>query len=260
MNTTINKPTGSNPLFEYLLRIADDRLILGHRLSEWCGHAPVLEEDIAMTNMALDYLGQATYLLEYASEQSDRWENADQLAYLRDDREYRNIKMVELPNGDFAFTVAREFLFSLFSKLFHQQLQLSEDTQLAGMAAKAYKEDIYHFRHSRDWMLRMGDGTDESHRRLQSAVDEIWTYTGELFYMDEVDRSVIESGIGVDLETIRPEWNTVINETFAEATIELPDQSQYMAKGGRGGLHTEHLGYLLDEMQFLTRSHPDAKW
>lgn len=258
----MNPDTGisTKPLFEYLIRLSDDRLILGHRLSEWCGHAPVLEEDIALANMALDYLGQANALLDYAAMLNEDWENADHLAYWRDDREFRNIKLVELPKGDFAFTIAREFLFSVYSRLFHTVLQSSADKQLGGMAAKALKEDLYHVRHSRDWVLRLGDGTEESHKRLQNAIDEIWTYTGELFFMDEIDETLIDLNIGVDLNKIRSDWETEVSKTLAEATITHPDKNQFMASGGRKGLHTEHLGFLLQEMQFLTRSHPEASW
>lgn len=258
MNQSEKKP--SDPLFEYLVRMADDRLILGHRLSEWCGHAPILEEDIALANLALDYLGQATALLEYAAANNNSWNNADHLAYWRNDRDFRNIKMVELPNGDFAFTIARQFLFSVFSRLFHDALQSSKDSQLGGMASKALKEDLYHVRHSRDWILRLGDGTDESHQRLQQAIDDLWTYTGELFYMDGIDEIMNDIGIGVNLKQLRTEWDENVSHTLIEATIDLPDKDQFMMSGGRNGLHTEHLGYLLEEMQFLTRSHPDASW
>ena len=244
----------------YLLRMADDRLVLGHRLSEWCGHGPILEEDIAMANIALDYIGHASSLLKYAGEIEDQGRDEDQLAYFRSGREYLNIKMVELPKGDFGFTIARQLLFSTFSLLYYQQLMNSNDEQLKGLAAKAFKESRYHFRHSKEWTLRLGDGTDESHGRIQHAFDELWMYTEELFYMDDIDRKLMEEDIAVDLTSIKPEWEQRINYILTEATLTVPSDDQYMQSGGRNGIHTEYLGYLLGEMQILPRTYPDAQW
>jgi len=257
---TTQNVTTKEAFFTYLLRLADDRLVLGHRLSEWCGHGPVLEEDIAMANIALDYIGHAASLLKYAGEIEDNGRDEDKIAYFRTEREYLNIKMVELPIGDFAFTVGRQLLFSTFSLLFYQKLLGSNDEQLKGLASKALKEARYHFRHSREWTLRLGDGTEESHERMQNAFEEIWMYTEELFYMDDVDNRLIKEGIAVDLESIKPDWKNKIHETLAEATLSVPTDDQYMQTGGRQGIHTEHLGYLLGEMQTLPRTFPDAEW
>lgn len=254
------KADTSKPYFEYLLRLADDRLIIGHRMSEWCGHAPHLEEDLAMANMALDQIGQAKAFLEYAAEVEDEGRSEDDLAYFRDDIDFRNLQLVEQPNGDFGFTIARQFLFSTFSELLLERLQDHPDKQLAGIAAKSLKEVKYHVRHSRDWVVRLGDGTDESHRRVQQAFDDLWMFTEELFYMDEIDKKLIKDDKAPDLSELKPEWNNRVNATLEEATLERPEDEQYMATGGRVGFHQEELGYLLMEMQFLRRSHPEAEW
>jgi len=247
-------------LFEYLLRMADDRLILGHRISEWCGHGPILEEDIALSNIALDLIGNAANLLEYAAEVEAKGRDQDDLAYLRDEREYRNIKMVELPKGDFGFTIARQFLFSAWSYLHLKALQESTDQTLKGLAQKAFKETQYHLRHAREWMLRLGDGTEESHRRVQQSLNELWRFTGELFSQDEVDKTLMNAGIIPKMENLRSGWNSLVAEVLEEATLEKPDEQQYMVSGGRQGLHTEHLGHLLADMQYLQRSYPEAEW
>ena len=247
-------------LFEYLLRMGDDRLILGHRLSEWCGHGPILEEDIALSNIALDYIGHATSLLEYAGEIEDKGRDEDDIAFFRDGIDYKCIKMVQLPRGDFGFTMARQFLFSVFSYLFYSKLKDTGDDTLRGMAQKALKETRYHVRHSREWILRLGDGTDESNERIQKSFNDLWMYTDELFYMDDIDKHLIDEGIAFDLADIRPEWKDRVEQTMEEATLEVPPYDQYMAEGGREGFHTEHLGHLLAEMQRLPRSYPDAEW
>jgi len=263
MTDTATKQSGittKDALFEYLLRMADDRLILGHRLSEWCGHGPILEEDIALTNISLDYIGHATSLLEYAGEVEDKSRDEDDIAFFRDTIDYKCIKMVELPKGDFGFTIARQFLFSVFSYLFYNKLKETSDDTLRGMAQKALKETRYHIRHSREWVLHLGDGTDESHHRIQKAFNELWMYTDELFYMDETDQHLVEKGIGVDLEQVRPDWKNQVEKVLNDATLNVPSYDQYMAEGGRIGIHTEYLGYLLAEMQRLPRSYPDAQW
>ncbi len=253
--------TKSEVLHEYLLRLADDRLILGQRLSEWTGHGPELEEDLALANIALDMIGHAAALYEYAAEISgDETRDEDYYAYFRDDIDFKNLKICELPVGDFAFTIARQFLFSSFSYFLYEQLQSADDKQFAGIIKKHLKEIKYHLRHSREWVLRLGDGTDESHNRLQSAFDEIWMYTGELFDMDDTDQMAIDHGIGTNFSAFRNDWEKLIVETLEEATIKVPDFDQYMQEGGRRGFHTEFLGHLLAKMQFLRRSYPDGEW
>jgi ring-1,2-phenylacetyl-CoA epoxidase subunit PaaC len=248
-----------NANFEYLLRLGDDRLVLGHRLSEWCGHAPILEEDIALANIALDLIGQATLLLGLAGKLEGAGRDADALAYLRDGIDFRNALLVELPKGDFAVTTVRQLFFSVFAMLQAEALLRSTNTELAGIAAKAVKELRYHVRHSADWVLKLGGGTDESHRRAQAAVDDLWRYTGELFLADDVDREAAASGFGVDPSTVEHPWQTTVRDVLGRAGLTIPDVS-YMQRGGRTGRHTEHLGHMLSEMQILARSHPGASW
>ena len=244
---------------EYLLRLGDDRLILGHRLSEWCGHAPILEEDIALANIALDLIGQASLLLGLAGKIEGQGRDADGLAYLREAVEYRNALLVELPKGDFAVTIVRQFFFSVFALLQAEALQRSSDHELAGIAAKAVKEFRYHVRHSADWVLKLGGGTAESRSRAQRAVDELWRYTGEFFLTDDTDRVAAASGFGVDPSTLESSWSETVRDVLERASLTIPDTS-YMQRGGRAGRHTEHLGHLLSEMQILARSHPGASW
>ncbi|MCW9706143.1 1,2-phenylacetyl-CoA epoxidase subunit PaaC [Fodinibius salsisoli] len=260
MSTAADSITTQEARYEYLLRLADDRLILGHRLSEWCGHGPILEEDIALANMALDYIGHAASLYEYAAEIEGKERHRDDLVYFRNDVEFKNLKLVELPRGDFGFTMARQFLFSAFSYFLYEQLCEVEDEQLGGMAQKHWKEIKYHLRHSREWVLRLGDGTKESHRRIQDAFNEIWTYTGEMFYQDLVDELLQDEKLATDLNNFKADWEELVTSTLEEATLEVPDFDQFMAEGSRKGLHTEHLGHLLAEMQHLRRSYPDADW
>jgi ring-1,2-phenylacetyl-CoA epoxidase subunit PaaC len=245
--------------FEYLLRLGDDRLLLGHRLSEWCGHAPILEEDIALANIALDLIGQASLLLGLAGKIEGQSRDADVLAYLRDAVEYRNALLVELPKGDFAVTIVRQLFFSVFGLLQADALQRSSNEELAGIAAKAVKECRYHVRHSADWVLKLGGGTTESRSRAQRAVDDLWRYTGELFLADNIDRAVAASGIGVDPSTLESGWSETVRDVLGRAGLTIPE-TPYMQRGGRAGRHTEHLGHLLSEMQILARSHPGASW
>ena len=245
--------------FEYLVRLGDDRLVLGHRLSEWCGHAPILEEDIALANIALDLIGQANLLLGMAAEAEGKGRDADALAYLRDAIDFRNVLLVELPTGDFAVTVARQFFFSTFAMLQSQALQASADTELGGVAAKMHKESKYHVRHSGEWMLRLGDGTDESHRRLQEAVDELWPYTGELFLVDETEARLVAARLAVDSASLANAWTEQVGHVLQRAGIHIPEV-KWMQRGGREGRHTEHLGHMLAEMQVLQRQHPGASW
>jgi ring-1,2-phenylacetyl-CoA epoxidase subunit PaaC len=248
-----------SPLFPYLLRLADDRLVLGHRLSEWCGHGPILEEDIALANVALDLIGEATLLLKLAGEVEGEGRSEDALAYFRDAIDYRNALITELPKGDFGFTIVRQFLFSVFALHQMEALAKSANSELAGIAAKAVKESRYHVRHAAQWVVTLGDGTEESHARAQHALDDLWRYTGELFIADDVDRAVVKDGVGVDPSTLEAAWRSDVSSVLSQATLTIPSVA-YMQRGGRIGKHTEHLGHLLSEMQILARSHPGAAW
>jgi len=246
-------------LCEYALRLGDDSLALGHRLSEWCGIGPILEEDIALSNISLDLIGQAEAFLQLAGDLESKGRDADKLAYFRDEYEYRCLQLVEQPKGDFAFTMIRQFLYDAFAYHLYEALSQSAFEPLAALAAKTLKETAYHLRHARQWTLRLGDGVEESHRRAQDALDRLWRFTDELFYADEVDRLLLERGFAPDVETLRPKWRGLVAETLAEAKLTAPE-SVFMASGSRQGRHSEHLGHMLAEMQILARSHPEAKW
>ncbi len=246
-------------LYNYILRIADNSLILGHRLSEWCGHGPVLEQDMAMTNIALDLVGQARSLYALAAEVQNEGKTEDDLAFLRDVFDFKNLLLVEQPNGDFAYTVVRQFFFSAFQLPFYKELCHSSNEILRGVAEKAVKEVSYHLRWSSEWVIRLGDGTEESHRRIQKAVNDLWTYSGEAFMTDELDNWAVENGIGVDLNSIKPIFNKTIDDVLNEATL-LKPVANYMQSGGKKGYHTEHLGFLLAEMQFIQRAYPNSTW
>lgn len=233
--------------------------MLGHRLSEWCGHGPILEEDIALANIALDLIGQATLLLKLAGEVEGKGRSEDALAYFREAIDYRNVQMLELPNGDYAFTIVRQFLFDVFSYHLLEELQKSSNHELAGIAAKGFKEVRYHVRHSSEWLVRMGDGTAESHMRAQGALDHLWRFTGEMFETDKIDEQMIAEGIGADVAAIAPKWRAVVDEVMKRATLTIPNDPPAMT-GGRKGRHTEHLGHMLSEMQIVARSHPGAEW
>ena len=266
----------------YTLQIADNALILGHRISEWCGHGPILEQDIAITNTALDHLGQARSLYQYAAnlfnalpaeeknnlfsspvlQQNVAAGNAideDDLAYLRDGWDFRNTLLVEQPNKDWAYTIARSFFYDSFSYYFYTELQKSKDETLAAIAEKSLKEVTYHIRWSSEWVIRLGDGTEESHQRMQEAINERWAYTGELLTMSAVDIAMQQQGIGVDLEAIRHLWQARVNTVIAEAGLTLPT-TKWMQEGGKDGRHTEHLGYILAELQFMQRAYPNMEW
>lgn len=258
-----SSPTPS-ALLAYALALADDALILGHRLSEWSGKGPMLEEDIALSNLALDLIGQARLYYAYAGEVEGResggeGRSEDALAYLRDEQAFSNVLLVEQPNGDFAATMVRQLLYAAFMHPYLQALQRSADARLAEIAAKAVKEMAYHLRHASEWVIRLGDGTDESHARTVAALDELWAYTGELFEMDEGERGLAAKGIAVDREGIRPIWHSTLDRVLAEATLARP-ADRWMQTGGRKGRHSEHLGHLLAEMQVLHRAHPGATW
>ena len=256
---TITSGVAANVHVEYLLRLADDRLVLGQRLSEWCGHAPILEEDIALANIALDLIGEAALLLEHAGALEGAGRTNDHLAFLRDETAFRNVQLVELPNGDFAVTVARLFVYSALQLPLLTALEQSGDATLAGIAAKARKECTYHLRHAADWMLKLGDGTAESHARAQAALDYLWPYVHELTWGDAVDDAMVAAGVAVDVRTLADAWRSNVERVVAAATLTLPVDG-WKAAGGRVGKHTEHLGHVLAEMQVLPRSHPGATW
>jgi ring-1,2-phenylacetyl-CoA epoxidase subunit PaaC len=247
------------PLVLYALRRADDALISGHRLSEWCGHAPMLEEDMALANMGLDLLGQARELYSYAAKAEGKGNDEDKLAYLRDVRQYRNLLLLEQPNGDFAHTMVRQFFYAGFADLYWRAMMKSSDTTLAAIAAKSEKESAYHLRHSSEWMVRLGDGTDESHARAQAAIDDLWAYTGEMFQIDDSERGLIDRGIAVDPASLHAPWLKTISGVVTEATLALP-KGDWMQQGGRRGRHSEHLGHLLSELQSMQRTFPGVVW
>ena len=250
----------SDSLFQYLVRLGDDRLVLGHRLSEWCGHGPILEEDIALANIALDLVGQATLYLKLAGETEGKGRSEDALAYFRDAIDYRNVQMVELPKGDYAYTIVRQFFFDVFSFHVLEQLQSSKHHELAGIAGKGFKEVRYHVRHSSEWVVRMGDGTPESHDRAQKAVNQVWRFTAEMFETDAIDREMASSGIGADVEAIKPKWEAIVMDVLRRATLSVPNDPPAMT-GGRRGRHTEYLGHMLADMQSVARSFPSsATW
>ena len=244
--------------FEYLLRLGDGALILGQRLSEWCGHGPELEEDVALTNIALDLIGTAQMLLDHAGDVEGKGRDADALAYLRDGTEFRNPLMMEQPNGNFADTIMRQFLVESWAVPLWQGLENSTDKKLAQIAAKASKEAKYHLQHCRQWVLRLGDGTKTSHDKAQAALDRLWTYTGEWFVNDAVEQEMLDEQIAVPVS--RDQWLTQIRQHVAQATLSLPDTDAWMASGGKQGRHSEYLGYILAEMQSLHRAHPGVSW
>ncbi len=245
--------------FSYVLQLGDNALILSHRLSQWCGHGPVLEQDIALTNIALDLLGQARLLLTYAGELEGQGRSEDDLAYFRDAHQFRNVLLVEQPNDDWAHTIVRQFFFDTYHYYHYQALLHSRDERLAAIAEKAFKEVTYHLRYSSEWTVRLGDGTEESHRRMQAAVDDLWMFTGELTTPTPIEQEAAEAGMGPDLTQIKPLWEAKVREVLQEATLALPTSS-WMQSGGKEGRHTEHLGYILAEMQFLQRAYPGLQW
>ena len=247
------------PLLAFTLGRADDALVLGHRLSQWCGHAPMLEEDIALANIALDHIGQARSLYGYAAQLAGAGLTEDDFAYLRDAGQYRNCLLVEQPNGDFAMTIARQFLFTAFIDPCWQALTRSSDATLAAIAAKAQKESAYHLRHCAEWLIRLGDGTDESHARAQGALDALWMFTGELFETDAATQACNDAGVAGDPASLRPLWNACVSGVLAQATLRRPADA-WMQGGGRAGRHSEHLGLMLAELQYMQRSFPGAQW
>ncbi len=252
-------------IIDYVLHLADNALVLGHRNSEWTGHGPILEQDIALSNIALDLIGQARYLYQYAAQlmntmttSKDQAVTEDVLAYLRDSWDFKNCLLVEQGNGDWGKTVLRQFFFSTYQYFFFRELQKSRDVELSAIAEKSLKEVTYHLRWSSEWVIRLGDGTEESHSRLEKALDELWMYTGELFQPADYEQSLMPSGIVVDLADIKPLWTVRVTEVLREATLAMP--GPMMQAGGKQGKHTEQLGYLLAEMQFLQRAYPGCEW
>lgn len=248
-----------NALFEYLLRLGDNTLVLSHRVSEWCGHAPVIEEDIALANTALDLIGQTQFWLGLAGEIEGKGRSADDLAYLRDAWDFRNLLLVERPNGDFGKTLMRQFLFDAWQSLMMPRLMKSSDARIAAIAEKANKEVSYHLERSADTVVGLGDGTEESHTRMQAALNDLYPYVGEMFVSDDVDAAMVKDGIGPDPAGLRAEWDDLVGRILAKATLTIP-QDSYVHKGGKTGTHTEHLGFILADMQFLQRAYPGSEW
>lgn len=246
-------------LFQYLLRLGDDSLILGQRLSEWCGHGPILEEDIALTNISLDLIGQATSILKYAGEVEGKGRTEDQLAFLRYENEYVNALLVEQPNGHFGDTILRQFFFDAFRKPLLERLIQSKDKQLSGIAEKSLKETRYHLKHSSEWVIRLGDGTEESHNKIQESVETLMRYTSELFYEDKVDAELEKIGIACSLQDVKIEWDKTVKDVFHEATLKFPENN-WKFDGGRQGRHSEHMGYILADMQYMQRAYPNMEW
>ncbi|MCV2366870.1 1,2-phenylacetyl-CoA epoxidase subunit PaaC [Roseateles oligotrophus] len=250
---------GTSPQVQYLLRIGDSCLILAQRLGEWCGHAPILEEDLALANMALDLLGQARALLTHAAHLDGQGHDEDQLAFLREERQYLNPVLMELPRGDFAFTQVRNFAVATWLLLLWRRLQSSTDPELAAIAAKAVKESAYHQQHAADWLVRLGDGTEESASRTSAALALCWPLFNELFDADAVDAAAVASGLGPSWAELRPEWTAHLNEVLTDAGLAHPKPSAYVS-AGRRGVHSEHMGHLLAELQYLQRAYPGGKW
>ncbi len=244
----------------YALRLGDDALVLAQRLGGWIARAPQLEEDVALGNIALDLLGQARALLTYAGEVEGAGRTEDDLAYLRDERDFLNLQIVERPNEDFGVTIARQLFFSTWQLALHERLAESSDPLIAGVAGKAVKEVDYHRDHATQWVLRLGDGTEESHRRMQAGLERMWPYVAEMFVTDDLERDLVADGVAVDVTTLREEWDTYVGQVLAEATLVRPEDGWTPPPGGRQGKHTEALGFLLAEMQHLHRSHPGASW
>lgn len=249
----------NDALLEYVLRLADNSLILGHRVSEWCGHGPNLETDIGLTNIALDLVGHSRSLLQYAADIEGKGRSEDDLAFMRDGREFRNALLVEQPNGNFADTIARQFFFDTWNYYVMAALCESKDEQIKAIAKKAIKEITYHYRYSAEWVIRLGDGTEESKEKMQTAIEELWDYTGELFEVDDVEAYLHEAGIGVDLQAVQQLWNERVDAVLEEATLTRP-KDDWMHTGGKKGIHSEQMGFILAEMQWMQRAYPGMEW
>lgn len=246
-------------LYNYILGIADNSLILGQRMGELCGHGPTLETDIACTNISLDLFGQVRSYFQYAAKVAGDDRTEDDIAMLRKEREYKNVLLAEQPNTDFAYTIARQFLFDAYHLMFLNELQKSTDLTLSAIANKCVKEVSYHERFSSDWVKRLGDGTEESHQKMQQAIDDLWTYTDELFHQTEADKAMVEEGVGVDVTKLKDTYYKQVGELLEEATLQIPE-SKWFQKGGKNGIHTEHLGYLLSDLQYMQRAYPNMEW
>lgn len=249
----------NNNLYNYILGIADNSLILGQRMGELCGHGPSLETDIACTNISLDLFGQVRSYYQYAAKIVGDGRKEDDIAMLRKERDYLNVLLVEQPNTNFAYTMARQFLFDVYHLLLLQELQKSKDLTLSAIAIKCIKEVSYHQRFSSDWVIRLGDGTEESHQKMQTAIDDLWRYTDELFHQTEADKVMVSEGIGVDVMKLKNPYYQKINDVLEQATLKVPE-SKYFQKGGKQGIHTEYMGYLLTELQYMQRAYPNMEW
>lgn len=261
----MNAPTATalptNPLLSYTLHLADNALILGHRNSEWCAHGPALEQDIALTNISLDLIGQARLFFQYAATLQGHNTTEDTLAYCRDVPDFKNNLITELPNGNWAYTITRQFLFSEYQYCLYQHLQNSSNPTLASIAQKALKEVTYHIRWSAEWVIRLGDGTEESHRRMQTAVNNLWPYTGELFTPAPYETAITTTGIlNTTPQQLNTPWLQKVKTICTEATLTIPEPNTWFQQGGKTGRHSEHLGYILGEMQFLQRAYPNSQW
>lgn len=246
-------------LIKYILGIADNSLILGQRLGELCGHGPNLETDIALTNISLDLFGQTRNYYQYVAKLQGKGKTEDDIAFMRSEREYLNVLLVEQPNSHFGFVIARQFYFDAFHYLLMEKLQYSSDETLAAIAKKGLKEVSYHLRFSSDWVKRLGDGTSESHQKMQEAIDDRWVYTNEMFLKTDADIAMIEAGIGVDVSELKEAYHQKVAEVLTEATLSIPDE-KYFQKGGKQGIHSEHMGFILAELQFMQKSYPNLKW
>jgi len=251
--------TTKEALLDYVLRLADNNMILGQRLCEWVGHAPELELDIALQNIALDLIGQSRNLYAYATDIEGKGRTEDDFAFLRDCDTFRNVLLVEQPNDDFAYAIVRQFFYDVYNYLFYRELQSSKDARLVEIADKSLKEITYHIRFSSEWMIRLGDGTAQSNAKMQDAIDELWDYVGELTLVNEVDKQMLKEGLGVDLDKIRPLYYQKVTDILAEATLQQPKYESFQ-KGGKDGIHSEYLGPLLAEMQWMQRAYPGAEW
>jgi len=249
-------------MINYTLHLADNALIYGHRLSEWCGHGPILEVDMALSNIALDNIGAARSFYQYAAELEGNGKTEDSYPYQRDVREFKNVLLVEMPNGDFADTIARSLFFDAYQFLFYTALKQSTDEKLAAIAEKSLKEVTYHLRFSKEWTIRLGDGTDESKQKMQHAINELWSYTGEMFDASEVEKEMQAKGIAPDIAALKPHWEKIIADTLEEATLSFPIalQGAWFQKGGKTGIHTEYFGLILAELQYLQKSYPGCEW
>ena len=249
----------NNNLIQYIFGIADNSLILGQRLGELCGHGPSIETDIALTNISLDLFGQTRSYFQYVAQLQGGDANEDTVAFLRLERDYKNVLLLEQPNKDFGYVMARQFLFDVYHYLLLEKLQYSTDETINAIAKKSIKEVSYHLRFSSDWIKRLGDGTDESHRRIQEAIDYLWAYTDELFHQTDADKAMVVEGVGVDVTLLKADYYARVSEVLEEATLNTP-VLEYFQKGGKKGIHSEHMGFILTEMQYMQRTFPNMTW